>query len=176
MSRGAFITGVLSVVALSSAAPMHAQQKLSPDALRDRDRLALLDLRTIAMGQKQYAERNGGFFGEIACLTQPETCLPAFKADEAPFLDPSHDWLQTRLGFVRRFWPGPTITPEEIPRSGAAPGSLRGYAFTVTPERPGQTGLKSYCADGAGRICAMEDGTEPPVIGGRCDKRCKELK
>ncbi|HSB60540.1 MAG TPA: hypothetical protein VLI67_02395, partial [Vicinamibacteria bacterium] len=76
------------VAALGSPAQ---EAGLDPETLRGRDRTALLDVRTVLVAQKMFAERNGALFGPFECLTRPETCLPGFPSEEAPFLDPTHD-------------------------------------------------------------------------------------
>src|SRR5262245_34711736 len=106
-----------------------AMQESKPDAdtLRTRERAALLDVRTVLVAAKQFASGNGGYFGELRCLTAPEACLPDYPKDQAPLLDPTHDWLVTRLGYVRKFHPGPTVDEETRLRAKAAPGSVRSF-------------------------------------------------
>ncbi len=169
---------LIPFLALVGAAHLAAPQEDKPDAetLRGRERMALLDVRTILMAGRQFAGWNGGYFGELRCLTAPESCLPAFPKDEAPLLDPTHDWLAPRLGYVRKFHPGPPADEEARLRVSAAAGSLKSFAFTVAPEKPGQTGIRAFCGDSTGKVCAMAKGEEPPVKDGRCASPCQELK
>jgi hypothetical protein len=170
----------LALAAALTTASFAAQdpdsEPVDAETLRVRDRTAILDLRTVVMAGRAYAAVNGGLFGTLSCCTQPETCRPDFPKDAAPFLDPSHDWLAIRLGYARTFHPGPPASEEEIQRAKAAPGSLKSFAFTVAPVKPGQTGLRAFCGDSTGRICVSRDGSEPPVKDGRCAKSCPELK
>jgi hypothetical protein len=174
MLRGSFI---FLGAALLGASPLGAQE-VKPDAetLRGRDRTALLDVRTILGAAKQYAARNGGLYGPMDCLTRPETCRADFPKDDPPFLDPTHDWLETRLGYVRKFLPGPAATEDEIRKSNAAPGSLRSFAFTAVPIKAGETGLRAFCGDVSGKICFTADGGAPGVRDGRCVAPCQEFK
>src|SRR5262245_51407960 len=153
---------------LALALPAAAQES-KPDAetLRTRERAALLDVRSVLVAARQYASGNGGYFGELRCLTAPESCLPAYPKDEAPLLDPTHDWLATRLGYVRKFHAGPTADEDARQKANAAPGSLRSFAFTVAPETPGETGLRSFCGDSTWKVCAVPSGAPPPVQAGR---------
>jgi hypothetical protein len=175
MARARWIVPLLACLLAPLAA---AQQENKPDAetLRTRERAALLDVRTVLMAARQFASVNGGYFGELRCLTAPESCLPHYPKDQAPLLDPTHDWLATRLGYVRKFHLGPVANEEARVRAKAAPGSLRAFAFTVTPEIPGETGLRSFCGDSTWKVCAVPNGTLPPVKDGRCSAPCQELK
>jgi hypothetical protein len=164
---------------LASLLALHASaQEQKPDAetLRSRERAALLDVRTVLMAARQFASGNGGYFGELRCLTAPEICLPDYPKDKAPLLDPTHDWLATRLGYVRKFHPGAAADEEARVRAAAAVGSLKTFAFTVAPETPGQTGLRSFCGDSTWKVCAVASGAAPPVKDGRCIPPCQELK
>jgi hypothetical protein len=174
MVRARWIVPFLAGPFALAAAP----QESKPDAetLRTRERAALLDVRTVLVAARQFASGNGGYFGELRCLTAPESCLPDYPNDEAPLLDPTHDWLATRLGYVRKFHPGPAAGEEARLRAKAAPGSLRSFAFTVFPEIPGETGLRSFCGDSTWKVCAVASGAAPPVRDGRCVAPCQELK
>jgi hypothetical protein len=175
MARAGWLIPVLA--ALGAALPAASQEeKLDAETLRVRDRMVLLDVRTVLMAARQFAGRNGGYFGELLCLTAPESCRPDFSKEEGPLLDPTHDWLATRLGYVRKFHPGPPVDEETRLRAGAAAGSLKSFAFTVTPETPGKTGLRSFCGDSTGKVCAVPSGAEPPVKEGRCGNPCPVLK
>ena len=156
--------------------PAQEEVKVDPETLRLRDRAALLDVRTVMMASKQFAARNGALFGPLTCLTQPETCLTGFPKDEAPFLDPTHDWLETRHGYQRKFQLGPKTGPDVLRAAGASPESSRSFTFTTTPEMPGQTGLRSFCGDASGKICFVASGAPPTVKDGRCAPPCQELK
>lgn len=171
-------TLVALAVGLWGALGSHAQEEVKVDAetLRLRDRAALLDVRTVMMASKQFAARNGALFGPLNCLTQPETCLTGFPRDEAPFLDPSHDWLETRHGYTRTFQLGPKVSPDAATAAGAWPESSKAFAFTTAPEKPGQTGLRSFCGDASGKICFLANGAPPTVKDGRCAPPCQELK
>jgi hypothetical protein len=170
----------LALAAVLTTASFAAQdpetETVDAEALRGRDRSALLDVRTVVMAGRAYAAANGSLFGTLSCYTHPETCLPDFPKDAAPFLDASHDWLAVRLGYARTFHSGPPASEEEIQRAKAAPGSLKSFAFTVAPVKPGETGLRAFCGDSTGRICVSRDGSEPRVKDGRCAQPCPELK
>jgi hypothetical protein len=172
----------VSILVLAASSFLTAGGAVSQDArpdaeaLRGRDRTALLDVRTVMLAEKFFAARNGGLFGPFECLTRPETCLPDFPAEEAPFLDPTHDWLATRLGYARTFHPGPKAGADDVRKARAVAASLKGFAFTAVPVKAGESGLRAFCGDSTGKICVTDDGSPPGLRDGRCAPPCKELK
>jgi hypothetical protein len=165
----------------TGAAPQEPTAAATPatrpgaDELKARERHAILNVRTVVMAGKLYAASNGSLFGELGCLTHPESCGKAWPAD-APFpLDPSYSWEGVKLGYVRRFHAGPRAADADALRAGAAPGSLKAFAYTSAPEKPGETGLRAFCGDASGRLCATRDGRVPTVKDGRCDP-CQKLE
>lgn len=176
MTPGRFVVLTVALLATLSPATRAQDAKLDPETLRGRDRMALLDVRTVLMAQKLFAARNGGYFGPFECLTKPEACLEAFPKDEAPFLDPTHDWLATRLGYARSFQLGPKAADAELRPASAVPGSARTFVFTAIPVVAGETGLRAFCGDAGGKICFTVDGTPPGVRDGRCVAPCKEMR
>ncbi len=176
MARGWFIGLMVALLGAPSPATRAQDPKLDEETLRGRDRAALLDVRTVLMAEKLFAARNGGYFGPFECLTKPEACLADFPKDGAPFLDPSHDWLATRLGYTRSFQLGPKTADAELASASAIPGSVRTFVFTAIPVKAGETGLRAFCGDGGGKICFTADGAPPAVREGRCVPPCKEMK
>ena len=157
-----------------SPSPSPVADKLSPEEIKARERMALIAVSTIVQAEKAYAAVNSALFDEMRCLTAPAECIPNFPATEAPFLDPGHPWLEPRLGYARKFHPGPRAPAEQVARGRASPTSLTAFAFTVSPIVPGRTGGRAFCGDSGGRMCMRPDGREPPVKDGRCDP-CQKL-
>jgi hypothetical protein len=157
------------------AASPSAEAALTPQQIKDLERNVLLTVSTVLLGERTYASSNGRFFDEIPCLLEPWTCIPGFPADGAPFLDPTYAWLEPRLGYARKFHPGPKAPPDAIAKARASPSSLQAFAFTATPLKPGVTGGRAFCGDSAGRMCMTADGSEPPVKDGRCEP-CRKLQ
>jgi hypothetical protein len=166
----------VALVGVSSLGSPAQEEKLDAQALHGRDRAALLNVRTVLLAEKQFAARTGALYGPFECLTKPETCLPDFPKEDAPFLDPTYAWLETRLGYERQFHPGPKATEDELRRAKAVPDSLKSFAFTAVPVKPGETGLRAYCGDATGKICFTADGAPPGIRAGRCVPPCEALK
>jgi hypothetical protein len=144
---------------------------MSADQIRSRERMALISLSTVVQAEQSYAAMNQGLFDTLECLTQPAQCIPGQK-DTTPVLDPGYHWLEPRLGYTMSFHPGPSA-PDASAR-GASPSSITAFAVTVTPEHPGRTGGRAFCADATGRMC-FTPGAAPPVKDGRCEP-CKKLQ
>jgi hypothetical protein len=159
--------------AAPTAAPPPARP-MSAEVARTLERNVLLVAQTVMAAERMYAAANHGFFDSLRCLGAPWECIPGFSAEAAPFLDASYDSLEPRLGYARAFHPGPAATPEEIRAANASPTSLKAYAFTLTPQRT-EWGLRSFCADSKGRLCARADSLEATVKNGLCDP-CRKLE
>jgi hypothetical protein len=171
------VVSLVLFVAPVRGTPQAAPAAPAPGAeeLKARERHAILNVRTVAMAGKTYAAANGSLFGELVCLKDPASCGTPWPSDSPFPLDPSYEWEGVKLGYLRRFHPGPRAGDEEARRAGAAAGSLKAFAYTAAPERPGETGLRSFCGDTSGRLCVAKDGREPPVKDGRCDP-CQKLE
>jgi hypothetical protein len=173
---GLLVASFVLVNAMAPLRPGTASESPDLESARARERMVILDIRTLMMAGREYAEANGTFVDELRCLGNPAACLASFPADAPSFLDPTYDYLRTRLGYTRKFHPGPKPAPEEIRNANASATSLRAFAYTAVPERRGETGVRGFCGDSAGRFCFTPDGSEPPVKDGRCGKTCKDLK
>jgi type II secretory pathway pseudopilin PulG len=142
-----------------------------PSFLRARvaanESAAIGDLRTVVSAQASYSTANNGYPDQMECLAQPSQCIPAYPPDGPVFLDFS--LLATeRRGYEFRFVPGPPA-PGDIARRGqVSPSSLDGWAYVALPVTPGETGVRSFCADMSGTLCYVPDGSPPDVSSGAC--------
>lgn len=177
LASGLFMASMLASLGLAqSSGPAPASSPaLDAEAMRVRERMIIIAVSTVLLAERTYAVANGAFFDEIRCLMKPTECIPGLPVDAPPFMDPTYDWLEPKLGYDRKFHPGPKASPEEIQKAGASATSLKAFAFTATPVRPGETGSRAFCGDSTGRMCFTPKGTEPPVKDGRCDP-CKKLE
>ena len=168
------VSGIL-LLALQAPDVPPAEDVLDADQMRRRESTVVATVSTVVFAEKQYAEANGTFFDEIACLTDPVKCIPGLDPGAAPFLDPTYAWLEPRLGYIRAFHAGPKADPAAIAKAKASPSSLRAFAFTVTPVKPGVTGGRAFCGDSTGRMCMTKNGSAPPVKDGRCEP-CQKIQ
>lgn len=175
MAHAWALAGILLAALQTPAEIPPAEDALTPAQMRHREMTVMATVSTVVFAEKEYAAANGSFFDEIGCLTEPVKCIPGFDAGAAPFLDPTYAWLEPRLGYHRAFHPGPKADPAAIARARASPSSLRAFAFTVTPVKPGVSGGRAFCADSTGRRCMTKDGSAPPVKNGACEP-CQKIQ
>jgi type II secretory pathway pseudopilin PulG len=166
--QGSVVTTVIIVgaVGLGSVAFIGIIAAIAiPSLLRARvaanESAAIGDLRTIISAEVAYAGVNGGRYDTPACLMAPKNCLPNPPA--VTFLSPSMVFDQPKQGYVRRFHAG-------VPAPGVSPTSLQSFAVTAVPVKQGQTGVRSFCVDDTGVVCAVNTGEEPRMIGASCDQ------
>lgn len=126
---------------------------------------AIRDLRTIFNEEAAYMEINGGYFGDLACVADPASCLPQY--DSAHPLTLAAEMgkpVATRNGYVFRFQ---GITPV---RASANVGrrSFANFVYTAVPVTPGETGQRGFATDSSGLICVTTDGSVPDMSPGKC--------
>jgi type IV pilus assembly protein PilA len=142
-----------------------------PSLLRARvaanESVAIGNLRTVVSAQHAYASANQGFFDQLECLATPIQCVPAYPADSPSFLDTSFLNVR-RSGYEYRFIPGPPAPPDVVQGGQVSPTSLGGWAYVAVPLQPGQSGVRSFCADMSGQICYRPDGSPPDSGDGTC--------
>jgi type IV pilus assembly protein PilA len=113
--------------------------------------------RTIVSAQASYRAQLGGY-GTLECLEKAKTCNPSFGG--ADFIGPD-EATATRQGYNRRL----LISDDK-----------QLYTFFAVPVTPGGTGIRSFCTDEKGEICAVADGSDPTTENGTCDtSRCRPL-
>jgi prepilin-type N-terminal cleavage/methylation domain-containing protein len=122
------------------------------------------DIRSILSAETAYQSANGGFYGNITCLSTPSGCLTSYSGPT--FLDPSiASATATKSGYVRTFSPG---TP--VASSGAVgTQSLSDFTYFATPLSQNQTGVRGFGGDSSGRICFTQTGTAPVLGTNTCN-------
>lgn len=131
---------------------------------------AIAHLRTIGSAQANYASLNGGFPDTPGCLRRPADCIPGYVAAGA-LLNESVLFDAPVSGYVLSFHAGLAATPVE--GVAVSPSSLRAYAVTAVPARPGQSGMRNFCADHSGVV--YECPAVPAIERGACPSSCKPL-
>ena len=152
-----------------------------PSLLRARvaanEASAIGNLRTVVSAQAAYQTVNQGFYesrGE--CLAGPQTCIPDYAGptflDAALFAGPKSGYIHELHGGA----PAPAI-------KGASPSSTDAFAVIAYPVALGKTGVRAFCADASGRICAIANGSRDELLAGspgqsgvRCADACLELR
>ena len=170
-ARALAIAATVILSAWSSATLMRAHGSLIESGVLD-------DLRKLQAAQQAYSASNGGHYeGRIECLRAPGPCLGAGE----PVLRPevARRLLIRDPSFYRfQFDAPPPLTADERSRRGARSStSVTAYALRATPVPPGQSGLRSFCADSTGRVCfnREERVVRPPVVLCPPAPACQEL-
>ncbi len=141
-----------------------------PSLLRARvsanEAAAIGDIRTVISAEVAYSSVNDGAYAPLPCLTEPKACIAGYAGPQ--FLDSSLTSLADRSGYKRAFFPGKPM------RSGSK--SLSDFAYTATPLESGKTGVRSFCGDSSGVVCADPMGAVIQPVGGACPKSCAPLR
>jgi prepilin-type N-terminal cleavage/methylation domain-containing protein len=127
------------------------------------------DSRAVGSSEVAYSSSNGGFFGQISCLSSPTTGVCNWAAGTTPFLDAQLGSLTTKQGYVRSFTPGAA-------GNGSPDPGLATFVYFATPSGVAQTGNRGFGIDHTGLICFTTTGAPPPTSGVALDTTCTPLK
>jgi len=140
-----------------------------PSLLRARvtanEEATIGDIRTVISAQAAYSMENGSAYGDLRCLAEPKSCRPGYAG--ATFIDEKLAALGDKAGYKRAFFAGKPTKP------GAK--AYTSFAYTATPVEPGKTGVRSFCGDSTGRVCADATGAAIVPVAGACPKACEPL-
>jgi type II secretory pathway pseudopilin PulG len=141
-----------------------------PSLLRARvsanEAAAIGDVRTVISAQAAYSSANRGRFGDLGCLSDPKACLPGYTGPA--FLDEALASLNDKSGYKRAFFPGKP--------SKAGAKTYATFAYTAVPLQPGRTGVRSFCGDSTGVVCADPKGAAISAAAGACPATCAPLQ
>jgi hypothetical protein len=174
LAIGGLVASGMSVLALPVVAAIAI-----PSLLRARvsanESAAIGDIRTVISAQARYASLNGGFYDSLDCLASPAGCLPGSAGTGLKIIEPALAQASVKQGYNRTLHLGPAVEPSQVRRPVSA-SSVVSFAYVAVPVRVGQTGVRSFCGDDRGLICYKLDGSEPPVVDGRCADPCTPLR
>jgi hypothetical protein len=128
------------------------------------------DLRTFAAAEAAYSQSNDGLYERrIECLARPQECLPGI-GPIPPFLTSSTAQRLTKPH--PSFWEFRLHTVDGPPPAPA--GALRSrtsvvrFALQARPLRPDHAGVRTFCVDSTGRLCANREGGALAIVDGAC--------
>jgi type IV pilus assembly protein PilA len=152
-----------------------------PSLLRARiaanEASAIGNVRTVVSAQAAYQSANQGFYdGRWECLSGPQACIPDYTGptfiEAALFEGP-------RSGYVHELQGG----AQAAAAKGISPSSTDAFAVIAYPVAAGKTGVRAFCGDASGRICAVVNGSKDELVertsgpsGVRCADACHELR
>lgn len=132
---------------------------------------AVTDIRTIYSAEMLFMAVADGAYGDLRCLNVPADCIANVPGEK--LLEKDITVATEKSGYRRKFHGGTRV------KSARAKGSpspfVKTFAYTAVPTNRGETGMRSFCGDNTGRVCVVDDGSEPLVKGGLCTP-CRELK
>jgi uncharacterized membrane protein YhaH (DUF805 family) len=152
-----------------------------PSLLRARvsanEASAIGNVRTVVSAQAAYQSANQGFYdARWECLSRPQTCIPDYAGPT--FIDAAL-FEGTRSGYVHELHGGARAPTAK----GISPSSTDGFAVIAYPAVPGKTGVRAFCSDASGRICAIANGTRDELVAAssgqiaiRCADACRDLR
>jgi hypothetical protein len=168
--RGLKVIGILVVLCSVGSIGMILLLGIGTRVGLDGESRVIGDTRSVLSAQEGYARLNAGFYeGDLACLANPERCLPGYARSSGIFLDPRDAAAEVnRKGYRRLFHPGPPAEPGAASSKKCSRSSVRSFAYTAVPSNHARTGGRGFCGDSAGLICATSDGSPPRVVEGAC--------
>jgi type IV pilus assembly protein PilA len=151
-----------------------------PSLLRARvaanEASAIGNVRTVISAQAAYQSANQGFYeGRWECLSSAQTCIPGYTGPT--FLDGTF-FGAPRAGYVHELHGGGPAAGAK----GTSPSSTDAFAVIAYPVTPGKTGVRAFCGDSSGRVCAIVNGQKDELVTGsgesgvRCADSCLELR
>jgi hypothetical protein len=120
---------------------------------------AIQSVTIIKIAQETYKRELGGFAPTIDCLVRPVSCTPTYRG--GGFLHEDYAG-QARNGYVF----GLVASPRDPAQAAVS------YAVFANPIDPGKTGVRSFCADSAGRLCFGHEEMRPGATAA-CPAACK---
>ena len=169
MAIGGIVTSALGLLFIPIIAAIAI-----PSLLRARvsanEAQSIGDIRSVLSAEATYASTNGGYYDTLDCLVSPTSCIPNYPTQAPAFLS-SDLTTTTKGGYERIFYPGPVAQSDGT----ISPSSISSFAYVSVPIEPGVTGVRAFCGDSTGVVCAMADGTMPEIVDGVCPETCPPL-
>lgn len=162
---GTFLIGIIAAIAI-------------PSLLRARvaanEASAIGRAREMVSAQTMYATSNGGFYGPAECLAAPAQCIPGYAG--IPFHEAGLE--ETQHGYHAKLHLGPPPPHDVLERGEGtiASSSVSSFTYVLTPVAPGQTGIRAFCADHQGVICAFPGEMTPPADQEACPESCVVIR
>lgn len=151
---GASLLVVVAIIGIIAAIAI-------PSLLRARvsanESMAIGAVRSVVSAETAYAQA-AGLFGPMPCLVSPARCLAGYQG---PVFLSEEMAAETRGGYRYTL---------RVPDNGQS------FTFLAEPVEQNRTGVRTFCADQSGIVCA---GTEPGLADASvssCDRsRCRPL-
>jgi uncharacterized membrane protein YhaH (DUF805 family) len=152
-----------------------------PSLLRARvaanEASAIGNVRTVIAAQAAYQYANQGFYeGRGECLSGPQACIPDYTGPT--FIDAAL-LAGPRSGYIHELHGGAPAAAAK----GISPSSTDAFAVIAYPVEVGKTGVRAFCGDSSGRVCAIASGQRDELLAGspgqsglQCAEACGALR
>lgn len=129
------------------------------------------DARTVISAETAY-QATYGSYDTLQCLADPTACA-AGRSGATAFLDAELARATVKSGYRRSFHPGPAAA--EAGTGSHSASAVESFAYVAEPLQPNRTGVRSFCGDATGIVCAQAGGSMPAISDGRCPDSCMPL-
>lgn len=133
-----------------------------PSLLRARvaanEAAAIGDARAVLSAEVAFRGMAGSY-GPIECLVNPKSCVATYPAGGPVFL--GKEQAEAKAGGYER---------------AIVHADAESFVFVAAPLVPQQTGIRVFCADSTGVVCAASSVKEAWAGGGTCSSTCSPLQ
>jgi type II secretory pathway pseudopilin PulG len=132
-----------------------------PSLLRARvaanEGAAIGHAREVVAAQEAFKSASGSY-GTMECLVAPASCIPNYPPNGPVFLSGQSAQAQA-YGYERAL----------------VHADAESFVYVTGPLVPGQTGIRTFCADSRGAVCAAPSAAEASA-GAICSPACQVLR